>query len=409
MRYKHVSTSRPTAKECAEEMRKVLEHEAILCAGIDNSDGLMNELATLAEVCGCDLRRLMHRLQLHFCVEGFPDGSAGDVTATPVCREEEFKKESMLETTICIETVRPSRVSSESHSIISIKGKNFLRLKCNASQRMDTKVFVGDQLCPSAKIVDDSKILAVCPPLVRDANVDKFGMRKITNYVKVKSFNARFAPISLQSCHPGGSLLVSSTSFFSHTLVNDTSIGALSPCNLERAFPEEEDDSNVEFDDVESKLGGSLPSCLLNRKSVASRPTDFDDDEIQTAQRLLDEALGTTSTKGGEDVKSKPTVASDAFQSNLATVKDLYDLSMDCDLASDAALLDDYGGIPLLAGATPGFGYQFTPEGSGSNHHSSLKLHGDSTQYVAECQHHVSTSPKSNPFNNLQLALSTSA
>lgn len=407
MRYKHVSTSRPTAEECAEEMRKVLEHEEIICAGTDDSGGLMNELAILAELCGCDLRRILHRLQLHSCVEGFPEVNAKDVKKTPVRREEESKKESVLETTISIETVRPSRVSSESHSILSIKGKNFLRLKCNASQRMDTKVFVGDQLCPSAKIVDDTKILAVCPPLVRDAYVDKVGMRKITSYVKVQSLNARFAPLSLQSCHPGGSLLVSSTSFFSHTLVNDTSIGAVSPCNLERAFPEEEDESDVEFDDAESNLGGSLPSCLLNREVVASRPTDFDDDEIQTAQCLLDEALGTTSTKGGEDVKSTQTVARDASQSNVATVKDLEDLSMDCGLASDAALLDDYGGIPFLAGATPGFGYQFTPEGSESNYHSSLKLHGDSTQYVAECLNHASRAPKSNPFN-LHLAFSTS-
>jgi IPT/TIG domain len=405
MRYKHVFTSRPTPKECAEEIRKVLELEGII-TGV-NDLGVMNELAILSETCGCDLRRILHRLQLHACVEGFPEDNAKDIEVTRVRRESESKRGSFLETTIRIESVRPSRVSPESHSILSIKGKNFLRLKGYTLQRMDVKVFVGDQLCPSAKIIDDSKILAVCPPLVLEAGVDKFGRRKATSYAKLPSFSARFAPLSLQSCHPDGSLSVSSTSFFSHSLVNDTSIGAVSPCNLELAFPDEEDGSDVEFDDTELNLGGSRPSCLLRREAVPSRRSDFDDDEIQRAQCLLDEAIGTISAIDGEDDKSAQLVAMEASQSNLAMAKELEALSMDCDLASDAALLDDYTGIPFLAGATSGFGYQFTPEGSESNNPSSLKLHGDSTQYVAERLIHVPKVPKSNPFN-FHLAFSTS-
>ncbi|CAB9497833.1 Inherit from NOG: ATPase family, AAA domain containing 5 [Seminavis robusta] len=373
MLYKYVATSRPSPTECAKELKRFLTEESILPKEV-NVD-VLNGLALLAELCDCDLRRILHRLQL-FC-SAKSKVTTRDEQSTPASTT--IERDSTQDQAVNIVKVSPRQISSETETLLTIRGKNFCRLKSHATKQPEVQVFVGEQLCPVAKIVDDKTILAVCPALVRDANVDKYGLRSVSKYVKHQSLGSCYSPVSLHSLHPSGSGHVASSHVFSHTLVDGTTVSALIPYNVEWLFPEEEDESDVEFDDAYHQHA-ARPSCLLKRKAVASTDTD-------KAHRMLEAALEEWGPDAVDEVSTKAASAKGFGNTDIAIQSqcELDSLAKDLELASDASLLDDFCGLPFLSGATPGFGYQFTPEGSESNFSStSLKLHGNSTHCSEE-------------------------
>lgn len=150
---------------------------------------------------------------------------------------------------------------------------------------------------------------------------------------------------------------MSSSSVKSISLVNDdSSISVLAPCNIEYSFPEpdESDDDDVEFEDVDETPRGDFfsceASCLAKWKPPRSSSSVRDREEsINRAKELLSAEL--------ENIKQRGELGPCAQSIGLLSVKepdnrDFEELARDLEFASDASLLDGHVGVPFLAGAS---------------------------------------------------------
>lgn len=371
LRFRHMITCRPSPMECAKKMEQVLDREGIrLVTQHGNNSSTLKALSSVAELCSCDIRRIMHELQLFFCTgehQGTGTFFAENSISVPPCVAVSETKENA---DVIIDEVSPKVVAHDKCSLLTIKGRNFFSL-ANKEFTESAKVFFGGEVCPAAKIVDDETILAVCPPCSRPDGVDNFGRRK-TQFLR-PSLQTRFAPLSLQSG------LIESSPIRSISLVDDSSISVVIRCNIEYSFPEEdEDEGDIEFEGGDRSptcaWHSSTASCLAKRKDYLSRSDK--EEIIEAAEEMLRIELERLSNQSSSASPSPPVGLCDQDSNTGDSKKDdeqiLERLSRDCELRSDASMLEDHEGALFLSGASPGFGYEFTP--------AEQSRHGNATQ-----------------------------
>jgi hypothetical protein len=346
--FKHVAISAPTPAECVPVLQQWIQTG---CFGTTaNSDEF--SLERVASLCHCDLRKMAHELELF---------SYSHVSRSS-CNHPDWlsDKPSHGRLRPVVLDVAPRGVRSTEHALLTITGTNFLTLAEPpdiAGYLVD--VFVGEELCPQGRIMDDSTILAVCPP-IRGASASSM-------------FHA-YAPIRVCGVRKIG--LLSDSDGFINELCDNMSLASVAkPVYLERHFS----------GSMESCLLRVLPPCDTTKKPRKDSLSDSSDEKFefiddQASARHPTECLESTLLLSMEDDKKKVAVllkeGIDAWYSvhdvvpevrNLVpedngAVKEMEIACFQSGYLSDAALLEDVGmtGIPFLAGSARGFGYDLT-------------------------------------------------
>lgn len=387
MRFRHFITSRPTPSECAKTIQQLVLHEGFR---IQQSETIVQAFASVAEQCGCDLRRIKQELQLFLCTkQSANDAAANNCNGNPtpcVAQAEPHHEAKKSDKAVYIESITPKAVASNDRTLITIKGKNFSKF-CDEPS---ISVFAGGQECYGARLVDEGTILAVVQPCLRPHGVDEFGMRVASSGVidvQRPSLNALFVPILLRSGQSKARLTNVSSSAMNLPLIDGGNISVMKACNIEYSFPASDDapsdDEEIEFDDGRVLSLSCQASCLKQDGVLCSLSSQTKEKAMKTA----DELVATKIKEMREDRDTKILESLGAHQPVVLQLnKDeqlvLEQMAREYELASDASLLDGYVGVPLSSGASPGFGYHFTPEGSNSG--GKLCQHGNATHCSAE-------------------------
>ena len=181
IRYHAASLCRPTPVECASTIRRIALEEKVLISGRDDDGGCDRDaLLHIAELCSCDLRSILNAMQLHChgslsaaeakvekrnCSEG-EEESLGRASSR-TCQNLDFPE---------ILNVSPSIVDGDRHSVLTIRGQNFV----GTNEWDSIQVLIGGRPSPLLRVVDDTTILAISPPCHLPEGVDPSGIFEMT-------------------------------------------------------------------------------------------------------------------------------------------------------------------------------------------------------------------------------------
>lgn len=408
VKFMHFTTFKPSAEECRHRMALIMSKEGI--APLHEEDS--QELDLIVEDCGYDLRRIIHELQLFAITRKFLPLADENLDPTTQTQESDEFLELRPVSSPTVLSISPRTVPANSCTLLTIKGihfDNFMSSPAQLPYGYPVNVLVGSQLCPSAFIVDDKTILAVCPPSRRNADVDEFGLRYHRKTgIKMTSLDTVYVPLEVGVIQPSCAMSLTTTKVVPHSLLDNSKISVVSVPNVLYSFPErapniangrqiqsmgEEDADEVEAEFVlgSSELGMNSKLSLSDRMPFESSSLekqvgglasmDIGQEKIKnSAEVLLQEGL--RKLKLSEFPVSRPPTNL-SMQTKPDIGDSLESLAKDYELASDAVLLESYGSLPYLSGACPGFGFTFTPEGDAnalSMTSSKLAKHEDSTQ-----------------------------
>ena len=183
IRYQATSLCRPSPDECASTIRRIALEEEVLTSGREDDGGNDRDaLRHIAELCSCDLRSILNAMQLH--CHGSLSLSAAKVEAGKRNRrevEEEGPGDASPMTSRFLDcpeilNITPSTVAGGCHSVLTIRGRNFVGT--NEWDRI--QVLIGGRPSPMLRVVDDETILAVSPPCNLPAGVDSSGIFEMT-------------------------------------------------------------------------------------------------------------------------------------------------------------------------------------------------------------------------------------
>ena len=271
-RFKQGHLERPKAFECASKMCQIARMEGMKWQQGVDQDTIKNELAAIARVCGCDLRRIMNEMQLYrfgrSCevLKNIPSNSNCD----------ENKKDLSFPR---IKTVFPRTVSSCSYSVVAISGANFTFAGFVETSSVIPTVYFGDQVSPLARVIDDNSILAVCPPYDIPENIDSSCCYRNTYD---ESLCTKFRLVTVELRYANGSIYRSDAS------VSIVEMGQLCPSTfIEYSF---EDISETETKETAVMTSEELKVLLdnhpLSRDSRKNQSTKRS--SIQSSQSELD-------------------------------------------------------------------------------------------------------------------------
>ena len=231
IRYQAAPLCRPLPEECAATIRHVALQEQVLIHGISGKEGDdecdRDALLHIAELCSCDLRSILNTMQLH-CHGSSPLSAVGKM---PYCREKNGctmdqpydtdhcqKKKRMedaspmmypcLNAPEILQPISPSVVDGVSHSVLTIRGRNFV----GTNEWVGMEVLIGDRSSPSLRVIDDTTILAISPPCVLPKGVDSSGIFETTFEPCVTS---RYLPIVVKGVTKSGLVARSDSAFVS--------------------------------------------------------------------------------------------------------------------------------------------------------------------------------------------------
>lgn len=241
-----------------------------------------------------------------------------------------------------ISRLQPLCVPADEMSLITLTGEGFLAFadpsSCLGSRGgYPVKVFVGRLECSHARILDDSTILAVCPPIL--------GKGQGAVWVDSSDLDMRYARVSICSSR---SLGIGSTTdgAVQHTELHDgTPFSTLRPSTLleYKLYPavsdendEEDSDEECEFEDSAAKKAS--PNACQSAVTV----------DRKAALQLLKEGMDAWLSQK-HDI---PQVDEDDDFEDDEGLAQIERLCRAVAYESDAAFLEDCGleGLPMLAG-----------------------------------------------------------
>lgn len=358
MRFTHIITFHPEPVECASKMLDICEHEK-LCfredmAGANKAPTLV-KLAELAEIYGCDMRRIISQLELF----KFSASVEAASQSHPPFEQTEYKP---LWSSFHATSIKPQWVPHDRFSLITIKGQNFKSLismyREKSASNVSTldiseiclNVTVGGRLCPKAKIVNNSTILAICPPC-------RLGSQRMSEM----GSSIRYANVSVESTTKLGTVSCSSCL---HSGSSNT-ISGCSYVNLEYHFPQSSrayPDLQADSDDEKelSDEGASKCNAESNRR-LADNVCEVVPDHTVLSEMMCSgiKALKDENANVDESLAMSCNVlnSNDVCQTSL-----INRLAEVTELKSDAMLLEDLESccLPLLSGPVRGFGAALT-------------------------------------------------
>jgi DNA polymerase III delta prime subunit len=372
IRYMHIETVRPSPLECVPKILQTMrQHDGLQIRSEWGGVSTCDRLAMIAEVCHCDVRRIIHELQLFATTYANLDRGALPCKTDDESLES-FPKQANLvvQAQPKITSIQPSSISARKFSVITIKGENFLSLMARRSshsaastevnaemQDKDLDIQIGDQACPKVRIVDDSTIFALCPPCRLPSSVDPFTCRFREN--NRKNLSTQVATTSIRPAGKLGCVDVLEKTAQLIELFNGTQLASTTRAQVSYRFYEDPD-SEHEFE-----AGKPLSETSRNEDDDVAR---FDECLTIWNASLL------KVTECSSVASADYTAPRKCQDSDWEMLEVLEALSKEKHLTSDAAYLEELqGGIPSLSGACKGFGYTLTHESVSSG--GELRLH----------------------------------
>jgi hypothetical protein len=201
-RFKEGHLDRPKAFECASKMCQIARMEGMKWQQGVDQDTIKNELAAIARVCGCDLRRIMNEMQLYKFGQqcDFLNDISSQILENKNENEIYFPR---------VNAVFPRAVSSCSHTVVVITGANFTSLGLVEATSVTPTVYFGDQISPLARVIDDNSILAICPPCHVPETVDSSCCYQNTYD---ESYCTKFRLVTVEIKHAKGAVFRSDAS-----------------------------------------------------------------------------------------------------------------------------------------------------------------------------------------------------
>jgi hypothetical protein len=215
--------------------------------------------------------------------------------------------------------------------------------------------------------MDDSTILAVCPPCQLADNINKWGNYQGTHK---RSLAASYAPISIYGNNKMGIGSTTPGAAFSEELADSSKFASLdTPTVLEYHFQpsysshEElhgkpdtnsgDESEEEEFQDPDSAPQSSKSAINLSVSDNEAAP----EVDWKVMAHILKDGIDAWASKGNKVAQTEIKMNDDPPGGDALDA-----LSSQRQLASDAALFEEYGleGIPFLSGACRGFGFDLT-------------------------------------------------
>jgi DNA polymerase III delta prime subunit len=343
------SLNRPTPIECATKILQICRHEGMDLDPQIRKQGLdcvHEKLSQVASACGCDLRRMINELQFfsHSC-----GGKAWTVKKAATEVDSTECRVNKIDRRPTILSVEPHKVPMDKHTVITIKGKNLLLHR--GENAGETTVWVGKHQCKS-RILDDETMLLLCPPYssMEEDDCKTFCSRMMK----------RVVPLSI-TCKSMGVFNSTSRVVKSETMINGVSNVGISWNLIEYVFPEEQ----VALDQ-DNESNGNIEEFELQQDDY----TTGNESRIFPMSGLWVEegeehgiALRDGAMSGLPDSIPKMQQRIRTSQDDVGSLKMLHATAVHASNNSDATLIEDFQyGVPFLAGACKGFGFEFTQD-----------------------------------------------
>ena len=379
LRYQYISLERPPPQECSMKMAEVATAEGMHFYRATVED-ISKRLELIAEICKCDMRKILNTMQIFRHAKsqkrsskGLNDTNIFELLPTMHCS-------SALSTVVAdrplILSVEPRLVLRDKHTVITISGENFATASTN--------LFIGGRVCNHFRIVDDNKIIAVCPPCVIPDGVTNDAIYEDELSRNIDCLTCKYVDVVVSKKCANGLILHSSSSLAgtnspeseSWTLEYDMPlrdgiweikttredfIRKLKAQKLKQTnMARENDDGLMSSDEEEFDDNTNLAESNMTRQNIddgEKRSTDFEsNNDFVDPQALLDEAT-VDMEFAGELISTKPMASSETSQTPFG---DINTLAEDLRRLSDAILMEDAFtdlAIPALAGSVEGFGF----------------------------------------------------
>eukprot|EP00980_Cylindrotheca_fusiformis_P012687 scaffold3103_cov136-Cylindrotheca_fusiformis.AAC.25 len=314
---------RPSPENCRTKLLQVCRHEGIHTRPELTMEVVQGKLIRVAELCQCDVRKMMHELQ-SFCHSKPVDTIAMD-------QRNEGPKEglpSRLATRLPrLESIKPARVASDQYSVVTVTGKGFGFL-----ENYHWQAVIGQQAC-KGHVVDDETLLVLCPP--NDGCVA--------------------APVSIQ-CSNGCVLRGDRVS--KEELPGTSHLLGRHPLHV-HFYQDERLSSDDENDEEECEFEHTTDDGKCQKASVR---------DVVTRESIEERGMNLWDTVVA-DTKTVPTNLErqvTTSQQDIELLATLNKLSENAQLLSDAAMFEDFQhGLPFLSGACKGFGFDMTDSNQG--------------------------------------------
>ncbi len=376
LRYQYISLERPPPHECSIKMAEVANSE-----GMDfyraTVEDISKRLEMIAEICRCDMRKILNAMQL-FRHAKSRQRKSNAMKDTNIFELQQMEPCTSLSTVVAdrpsILSVEPRLVPKDRHSLVTISGKNF------ASST--TNLLIGGRVCSHFRILNDNKIIAVCPPCVIPEGVSENAIYEDEFAKNIDCLTCKFVDVVVRRACANGLILHSNSS------LTGTCNSEYENWTIEYDIPLREDVWEVKTtreDFIRKMKARKLEQANMAKDNddglMPSDEEEFEDDTNHHKRNNLQHfECETSGTKCGTDIEdvdpqtllesatvdmddiveilcNESLISSEACQSSFSEVNNLAE---DLSRLSDAILLEDAFtnlAIPSLAGSVEGFGF----------------------------------------------------
>ena len=276
-RFKYIALERPLPQECSIKMAQVSKSEGMSFNDISLEEKL-KRLSLIAEVCQCDVRKILNTMQLFQFAKSQTSSSNVKVDMNNFGLQPDANCSSNMSNMVVeddrplVSNVEPKLVPRDKHTLITITGKGFssTSFPAQSSDMVEpTVVFIGGKECSHFRVVSDTQIIAVCPPCVIPRGVSNDIRYEEEGSKNIDCLTCKFAEIVVYKKSSNGLLLDSS----SH-------LGA---------FGTKSNGSNVEYDiklrddDWEARASKDDLARRLNAQKKAQKNMADDNDGLSSS------------------------------------------------------------------------------------------------------------------------------
>lgn len=314
---------KPSPVECMTKLLQVCRQEGIPMRPELDQKEIKSRLCHVAEICGCDIRRMLNELQsfLHPVPEKLVPIERGPSPTTVSNLEWSASMELPR-----LDSLNPSKVSTTKHSIVAIHGKNFNSLRCFKGE---WNVLLGDKRCKS-HLVDDEHLLILCPPQSEEAQGFQSISIQLSNGGKIGCTSVEILDL------PGGSKITGRKCVWLQY-------------ESDPELPNEEDNN----EDEEIEFEGSAETKPKQDLKTSTTTKDVEADEA-----VLESWKSLTAEQDGDKIAPADEPKSKSQDDHLLALEMLAENAYDL---SDAIFLEDFqDGVPFLSGACLGYGFDLT-------------------------------------------------
>eukprot|EP00579_Thalassiosira_antarctica_P012025 CAMPEP_0201922538 /NCGR_PEP_ID=MMETSP0903-20130614/10548_1 /ASSEMBLY_ACC=CAM_ASM_000552 /TAXON_ID=420261 /ORGANISM="Thalassiosira antarctica, Strain CCMP982" /LENGTH=1589 /DNA_ID=CAMNT_0048459697 /DNA_START=141 /DNA_END=4910 /DNA_ORIENTATION=+ len=221
-KFQNISLDRPPPQECGIKMAQVSQSEGMLFQEDVVLEEKLKRLSLVAEVCQCDIRKIMNKMQLfHFAESRRSCRSSGsnariDMDNFGLLPNNPSPSNGvvLVEDRPSILSVEPKLVPRDGHTLITITGTNFSQTAFPSQQCKvvePTNLFIGGEQCRHFRVVSDDTIVAVCPPCVLPKGVSEGAICEDELTKNIDCLTCKFVEVVVRKKCSNGLVLDSSS------------------------------------------------------------------------------------------------------------------------------------------------------------------------------------------------------